>query len=113
MREDRPFKVLFYSLLLIDSSVVTRGPCTDDYDLRARSIVSKVAQFGGVEIDVDGRVVEIDPWDLPSMEDYDRLRPLAYQDAHVVMIFFAIDSPESLENVQTLVTDVIGGVLMM
>lgn len=113
MREDRPFKVLFCFLLLIDPSVVTRGPCTDDDDLRARSIVSKIVDFSGVEIDVDGRVVEIYPWDVPSMEDYDRLRPLAYQDAHVVMILFAIDSPESLDNVQILVTDVIGGVLMM
>lgn len=35
-----------------------------------------------------------------GQEDYDRLRPLSYPDSHVILICFAIDSPDSLENVQ-------------
>ncbi|KAG0745039.1 hypothetical protein G6F24_015974 [Rhizopus arrhizus] len=35
-----------------------------------------------------------------SQEDYDRLRPLSYPDSHVILICFAVDSPDSLENVQ-------------
>jgi hypothetical protein len=39
-------------------------------------------------------------WDTSGIEDYDRLRPLSYPDAHVILICFAIDSPDSLDNVQ-------------
>ncbi|KAJ6166645.1 Rho GTPase Rho 2 [Penicillium chermesinum] len=36
----------------------------------------------------------------PDKEDYERLRPLAYSKAHVILIGFAVDSPDSLENVK-------------
>lgn len=39
-------------------------------------------------------------WDTAGQEDYDRLRPLSYPDSHVILICFAVDSPDSLENVQ-------------
>lgn len=39
-------------------------------------------------------------WDTAGQEDYDRLRPLSYPDSHVILICFAIDSPDSLDNVQ-------------
>lgn len=29
-----------------------------------------------------------------------RLRPLSYPDSHVILICFAVDSPDSLDNVQ-------------
>jgi Ras homolog gene family, member A len=38
-------------------------------------------------------------WDTAGLEDYDRLRPLSYPDAHVVLFCFAIDSPDSLDNI--------------
>ena len=44
--------------------------------------------------------MELAIWDTGGAEDYDRLRPLSYPDTHVVLIFFAIDSPDSLDNVQ-------------
>lgn len=37
---------------------------------------------------------------ITGQEDYDRLRPLSYPDSHVILICFAVDSPDSLENVQ-------------
>ena len=37
--------------------------------------------------------------DTCGLEDYDHLRPLSYPDTHVVLLCFAIDSPDSLENV--------------
>lgn len=49
---------------------------------------------------VDGKQVELALWDTAGQEDYDRLRPLSYPDSHVVLICYAIDSPDSLENVQ-------------
>jgi Ras family protein A len=52
------------------------------------------------DVEVDGIAVELALWDTAGQEDYDRLRPLAYPDAHAVFICFAIDSPASLDNVQ-------------
>lgn len=52
------------------------------------------------DVEVDGRHVELALWDTAGQEDYDRLRPLSYPDSHVILICFAIDSPDSLDNVQ-------------
>lgn len=35
-----------------------------------------------------------------GQEDYDRLRPLSYPDSHVILVCYAVDSPDSLDNVQ-------------
>src|SRR5258708_29703033 len=34
-----------------------------------------------------------------GQEEYERLRPLSYSKSHVILIAFAIDTPDSLENV--------------
>jgi hypothetical protein len=52
------------------------------------------------DVEVDGKHVELALWDHTGLEDYDRLRPLSYPDTHVVLVCFAIDSPDSLDNVQ-------------
>lgn len=51
------------------------------------------------DVEVDGKHVELALWDTAGQEDYDRLRPLSYPDSHVILICFAIDSPDSLDNV--------------
>jgi Ras homolog gene family, member A len=51
------------------------------------------------DIVVDQKKVELALWDTAGQEDYDRLRPLSYPDTHVVLICFAIDQPDSLDNV--------------
>lgn len=51
-------------------------------------------------MEVDGKRVELALWDTAGQEDYDRLRPLSYPDSHVILICFAVDSPDSLDNVQ-------------
>ncbi|KAG8804320.1 hypothetical protein FRC17_005994, partial [Serendipita sp. 399] len=48
---------------------------------------------------IDGEVVELALFDTAGQDDYDRLRPLAYSGAHVVLICFSIGSPDTLENV--------------
>ncbi|KAG8842854.1 GTP-binding protein Rho1 [Tulasnella sp. 330] len=50
-------------------------------------------------VQVDGVNVELGLWHTPGQEDYDRLRPLSYPESHVILITFAIDSPDSLDNV--------------
>ncbi|KAJ6583020.1 small GTPase-binding protein [Mycena vulgaris] len=52
------------------------------------------------DVEVNGKKVELALWDTAGQEDYDRLRPLSYPDASVILICFAIDSPDSLDNVK-------------
>lgn len=49
---------------------------------------------------VDGKSVQLALWDTAGQEDYERLRPLAYSKAHIILIGFAVDMPDSLENVK-------------
>lgn len=49
---------------------------------------------------VDGRSVQLALWDTAGQEDYERLRPLAYSKAHVILIGFSVDTPDSLDNVK-------------
>jgi len=51
-----------------------------------------------VDVDVDGKHVELELSDTGGQEDYDRLRPLSYSGSHVILICFAVDSPNSLDN---------------
>jgi len=52
------------------------------------------------DVEVDGKHLELALWDTAGMEDYDRLRPLSYPDAHIILLCFNIGSPDSLDNVQ-------------
>ena len=57
------------------------------------------------DIVVDGKVVELGLWDTAGQEDYDRLRPLSYPDANVILVCFSVDRPDSLLNVTEKVKD--------
>lgn len=39
-------------------------------------------------------------WDTAGQEEYDRLRPMSYRKCDVVLICFALNNPESLDNVK-------------
>ncbi|CAE6424823.1 unnamed protein product [Rhizoctonia solani] len=52
------------------------------------------------DTEVDGQRVELALDHTSGEENYDRLRPLAYPDSHVILICFAVDSPDSLFNAQ-------------
>lgn len=51
------------------------------------------------DIELDDKQVELALWDTAGQEDYDRLRPLSYPDTDVILLCFAINSKDSLENV--------------
>ncbi|KAJ1300658.1 hypothetical protein OPQ81_002306 [Rhizoctonia solani] len=51
------------------------------------------------EIRLDGKPVQLALWDTAGQEEYERLRPLSYSKAHVILIAFSIDTPDSLDNV--------------
>lgn len=46
-----------------------------------------------------GKAVELALWDTAGQEEYDRLRPLSYPETDLMFVCFAIDCPNSLENV--------------
>ncbi|XP_051476915.1 rho-related GTP-binding protein RhoD-like [Apus apus] len=48
-----------------------------------------------------GKPVTVHLWDTAGQEDYDRLRPLSYSDANVVLICFDVTSPNSYDNILT------------
>ncbi|CDK26059.1 unnamed protein product [Kuraishia capsulata CBS 1993] len=47
---------------------------------------------------VDGKAVRLALWDTAGQEEYERLRPLSYSKAHIILIGFALDVPDSLDN---------------
>nr|CAG8601864.1 11599_t:CDS:2 [Entrophospora candida] len=51
------------------------------------------------DVKIDGKPVQLALWDTAGQEEYERLRPLSYSKAHVILIGFSINSPDSLENV--------------
>jgi GTPase SAR1 family protein len=52
-----------------------------------------------IGLDVDGRSIELTLWYIIAHEDHDRLRPLFYPNAAVVVLAFAIDDRESFQSV--------------
>ncbi|RIA80361.1 P-loop containing nucleoside triphosphate hydrolase protein [Glomus cerebriforme] len=51
------------------------------------------------DLKIDGKPVQLALWDTAGQEEYERLRPLSYSKAHVILIAFAVDIPDSFENV--------------
>lgn len=52
------------------------------------------------DITINNQRISLSLYDTAGEEDYDRLRPLSYRGVNVVLICFAIDSPDSLYNVK-------------
>ncbi|XP_036272536.1 rho-related GTP-binding protein RhoD [Pipistrellus kuhlii] len=54
-----------------------------------------------MDMKTQGKPVKLQIWDTAGQVDYDRLRPLFYPDASVVLLCFDVTSPNSFENVST------------
>ena len=50
-----------------------------------------VFETTSANLTVDGKVFELTLWDTAGQEEYDRLRPLSYQKADVVLVCYSID----------------------
>lgn len=46
-----------------------------------------------------GKEIRLNLYDTAGQDDYDRLRPLSYQEANVVLVCFDVTNPTSFENV--------------
>merc|ERR1712179_371082 len=51
------------------------------------------------DIEVDGQQVKLALFDTAGQSEYERLRPLSYIDANVILACFSVSSPDSLENI--------------
>merc|ERR1712080_513493 len=47
-----------------------------------------------------GKKYHLALWDTAGQDDYDRLRPLAYPNTHVVLVVFSVDQSDTFHNVQ-------------
>lgn len=61
--------------------------------------IATVFESSVADVEVDGRWIELALWDTAGQEDYDRLRPLCYPDTHVLLLCFAINDPDSFDNI--------------
>ncbi|KAM4847033.1 rho-related GTP-binding protein RhoD isoform 2-T2 [Thomomys bottae] len=52
-----------------------------------------------VNLQMKGKPVCLEIWDTAGQDDYDRLRPLFYSNANVLLLCFDVTSPNSFENV--------------
>jgi len=46
----------------------------------------------------DGQQYSLHIWDTPGQDEYDRLRPISYQDAKVILLCFSLDKRQSFLN---------------
>lgn len=53
------------------------------------------------------KLIELALWDTAGQEDFDRLRPLSYNDTDVILVVFAINHRPSLLNVQDKVSSLL------
>jgi len=53
------------------------------------------------------KIIELALWDTAGQEDFDRLRPLSYNDTDVILVVFACNHRPSLLNVQDKVSRVL------
>ncbi|PLW07377.1 hypothetical protein PCANC_26156 [Puccinia coronata f. sp. avenae] len=73
-------------------SVFAMGEFPEDYE-------PTIFENYVAEIRLDSKPIQLALWDTAGQEEYERLRPLSYSKSHVILIAFAIDTPDSLENV--------------
>ena len=46
----------------------------------------------------NGEAFKLHIWDTPGQDEYDRLRPISYQDAKVILLCFSLDKRQSFLN---------------
>ncbi|KAJ1564464.1 GTP-binding protein Rho1, partial [Cladochytrium tenue] len=75
--------------------VFTKGIFPEEY-------VPTVFENHVVDVHLDEYpLIQLALWDTAGQEDYNRLRPLSYPGSDVIIVCFAISSPDSLDNVES------------
>lgn len=53
------------------------------------------------EVQYEGKTIELGLWDTAGQEDYDRIRPLSYPGANVILLCFSLADMVTMENIKT------------
>ncbi|XP_075401416.1 rho-related GTP-binding protein RhoD isoform X2 [Tenrec ecaudatus] len=72
--------------------VFTQGNFPEDY-------TPTVFERYSVTLQVRGKPVRLHLWDTAGQDDYDRMRPLFYTEASVLLLCFDVTNPHSFHNV--------------
>ncbi|XP_046564342.1 GTP-binding protein rho1-like [Haliotis rubra] len=99
MTEPRPVRV---KMVMVGDKAVGKSSLGVFYILG--SLPWYLPQIGRIEdkrMTKNGRHYIINLNDTGSGDEYDRLRPLAYPTAEVMLLCFSVDNRESLERIQT------------
>lgn len=72
--------------------VYAKGDFPEKY---APSVFEKYA----TTISLGGKEIKLNLYDTAGQDDYDRLRPLSYQEADLILVCFDVTNPTSYENV--------------
>lgn len=75
-------------------NVLKGDPCPEETDYEP-SIFENFHEFRMYQ----EKQYNIHLWDTAGQEDYDRLRPMSYAKADVILMYFTLDNPDSLKNV--------------
>ena len=102
------------SLDQLQPRLLSRGMCysldTDNFAKLIQKYVPTVFEnyITQTEHKPTGKTVELALWDTAGQEEYDRLRPLSYPETDLLFVCFAVDCPNSLENVMDKVCGCMG-----
>jgi Rho family protein len=101
MRQNLPTQRLHKRLL--PYRIVCRRPARRNRGTTSDVFDSEPTVFENYvhDIFIDNVHVELSLWDTAGQEEFDRLRSLSYDDTHAIMLCFSVDSPDSLENVES------------
>jgi Rho family protein len=80
--------------------IYVRSDSADGYSFVSRSEPTVFENYVH-DIFIDGTHVELSLWDTAGQEEFDRLRSLSYDDTHAIMLCFSVESPDSLENIES------------
>lgn len=100
MRQDQSALCLHPWLLSYGTNISGPTDCIHRADVYQRYVPTVFENYV-TDCRVDGKSVQLALWDTAGQEDYERLRPLAYSQAHVILIAFSLSSPDSLQNITT------------
>ena len=92
------------NLVLVGDSTVGTTCLLISYDTNAfpGEYIPRVHKNTSVNIMVDGAPICLELRDTgPTEEDYDRLRPLNYADADVILLCYSVINQASLQNIRT------------
>lgn len=99
----------FWNLQIVKQIYIYLPPCTHVYTCTLTYSLTCFAfslcrlctqQNSSANLTYRGKKVAHGLWNTAGTDEYDQLRPLPYPDTHIFIIVFAVNSPESLENVE-------------